>query len=192
MSLNSGRKSFGTRPLFTRKRIVGTIACVVGLVNLGGCVFGGGVLVRTSAFPFDPPKGGETGGVVYLLVGTDAGIERHETELQYSPPGEEDPRADIIFLFRLGEDGQATMVPVPRDVLAPREEGAPIRLALHLLQGPQQLADAVCGALGVGVDRYVSIDAAGFVDAVDALGGIEADNPYPVRDWRAKLDLPAG
>ncbi len=130
---------------------------------------------------------------VYLFVGADSGIDRNPLELQYTDPGDAAPsRADALILVRVRDDGTATVVPVPRDLLVPRESGAHSRLALRLLDGPQAVVDGVCGSLGVAVTRYVSVDGAGFTAAIDALGGIETDVPFSVRDSRADLELAAG
>lgn len=197
MSTNSGRESQGSRPLFLRGRGFRAAFLIVGLVVVAALIFTSVVWSRVDTFDLLPPGGdnddaqSQTLGTTYLVVGTDVGIERHPTEVQYDAPGEERARADVLFLVNVVE-GEATVVPVPRDLLAPREQGAPIRLALHLLDGPQQVVNGVCGALGVAVERYVSVDAPGFIDGVDALGGVEVDLPYDIRDWRAKLELPAG
>src|SRR5699024_8663291 len=149
-------------------------------------VFGVSALIlwgRIETFALEPPGQVADTQPVYLVVGTDAGIERNPGEAQYVAPGEEEQqRADVVILLRMNEDGSAVSVPVPRDVLVPREQQAPVRLAMRLLEGPQALVDGVCGALGVSVNRYVSIDAPGFIAAVDALGGIPAELPVPVRD----------
>lgn len=149
--------------------------------------------VRIDFFAIEPPGGASDPQPVYLVVGTDGGIERAPGQAQYVPPGEEEtPRADVVILFRMDEDGTATSVPIPRDLLVPREQRAPGRLGMQLLEGPQALVDGVCEALGVPVNRYVSVNATGFVSAVDALGGVRVDLAAPMRDPKADLDLGAG
>src|SRR5699024_301602 len=92
----------------------------------------------------------------------------------------------------MDEDGTATSVPIPRDLLVPREQRAPGRLGMQLLEGPQALVDGVCEALGVPVSRYCSVSATGFVSAIGALGGIRVDLAAPMRGPTAARALGAG
>lgn len=173
-----------------------TLAVILAALLALALVLGISALIvwgRIETFALEPPGSVAGPQPVYLVVGTDAGIERNPGELQYVAPGEEEKqRADVVILLRMNEDGTAAAVPIPRDVLVPREQQAPARLAMRLLDGPQALVDGVCGALGVSVNRYVSIDAPGFVAAIDALGGVPAEIPLPVRDSKADLELDAG
>ena len=125
-------------------------------------------------------------GTVYLFVGADSGIERAPTDVQSSTP-EGQGRADALVLVRLGPDGTATAVSVPRDLTATGDYFGP--LALALLEGPDVLVQSVCATTGVAVDRYVSIDAPGFIGAIDALGGIEVNIEHPLRDPAAELSI---
>ncbi|MEJ6489568.1 LCP family protein [Leucobacter sp. USCH14] len=125
-------------------------------------------------------------GTVYLFVGADSGIERAPSDVQRSTP-EGQARADALVLVRLGPDGTASAVSVPRDLTSTGDYFGP--LALALLEGPDVLMQSVCSTMGVAVDRYVSIDATGFVGAIDALGGIEVDIEHPIRDPAAELGI---
>ncbi|MGW9020110.1 LCP family protein [Leucobacter chromiiresistens] len=125
-------------------------------------------------------------GTVYLFVGADSGIERAESDVQRSTP-EGQARADALVLVRLASNGDASAMSIPRDLVATGDAIGPI--ALSLLEGPEALMQSVCSATGVAVDRYVSIDAPGFVEAIDALGGIEVDVELPVRDPAAELGI---
>lgn len=132
--------------------------------------------------------GEKTSDIVYLFVGTDTGIERAASDVQNRTPDDQ-ARADAIVLVRLGADGTASAVSVPRDVLS--TDGTFEPLALALLDGPTSLIASVCSTTGVAVDRYVSIDGSGFVDAIDALGGVEVDIDAPIRDEAANLSIDA-
>lgn len=145
------------------------------------------LLLRAQYPSFQAPGSGDSSRTVYLFVGSDRDIERPDGDVQQTPYG----RADIVLLVSLDESGAATALSVPRDLVAVGI-GAPTRFAQTLQAGPQQLADAVCSTLGVGVDRYVEIDTAGFVAAIDALGGIDIALPYSLRDEAAGLALDSG
>ena len=126
---------------------------------------------------------------VYLFVGADSGIDRAVTDAQYSADGS--ARADVIVMVRVDAAGTATALSIPRDLLTDYTP-YPTRLALTYLDGPDGLTEAVCGTLGVAVDRFVSIDTKSFVQAVDQLGGVEVKLPHPIRDTFYGLELPAG
>ncbi|WP_200329387.1 LCP family protein [Leucobacter sp. L43] len=127
-----------------------------------------------------------SGDTVYLFVGADSGIERAATDIQRDTPDGQ-ARADALVLVRLGADGTASAVSLPRDLLS--TDGYFGSIALALLDGPDVLMESVCSTTGVAVDRYVSIDGSGFVDAIDALRGIEVDIEYPLRDPAAELSI---
>ncbi|WP_084705322.1 LCP family protein [Leucobacter chironomi] len=126
---------------------------------------------------------------VYLFVGADSGIERSPDDIQYAADGR--ARADVVLLVRLGDGGEVSAVSVPRDILV-THAGRLQRLAVTLLDGPGGVIEGICTGLGVSVDRYVQIDASGFADVVDALGGIDVELPTPLRDPAADLELTAG
>lgn len=169
------------------------IAAVVALalvLALGGVAAVLASRIDTVAMPQldaeDEPQRANSGDAVYLFVGADSGIERAPTDVQSSTP-EGQARADALVLVRLGDDGTASAVSLPRDLLS--TNGSFGSIALALLDGPEVLMQSVCSTTGVAVDRYVSIDGAGFVDAIDALGGIEVDIEYPLRDAAAELTV---
>ena len=125
-------------------------------------------------------------GVVYMFVGADSGIERSDSDVQAETPDGQ-ARADAIVLVRLSPAGTASAVSIPRDMLS--LDGSWEPMSLKLLDGPESLMRGVCDTIGVTVDRYVSIDGAGFVDAIDALGGVDVDVDHPVRDTAAELSI---
>jgi len=147
------------------------------------------VLVRIDTVDIVPLGSQDRDDHVYLFVGADSGIKRLPGDEQYSL--DERARADVLLLVRLGNDGSVSAVSVPRDVVV-SHAGRQQRLALTLLDGPGGVIEGVCTGLGVSVDRYVAIDAAGLTAAIDALGGIEVNLPTALRDPGAGLDLPQG
>jgi len=53
----------------------------------------------------------------------------------------------------------------------------------QLGSGPQLAIQTINTNFGVNVDYYIRIDFIGFLDLVDALGGIEVDLPYPTAGY---------
>ena len=60
------------------------------------------------------------------------------------------------------------------------------------INGGTLLSVQISEMTGINVDHFAQFDFEGFVDIIDAVGGIDLCLDYPVRDSRAHLDLPAG
>lgn len=128
-------------------------------------------------------------GAIYLLVGEDGGIARHAADSQADEML--GARADVLVLVRINQNSAASVISVPRDLLVD-QGGFPSRAALTLQGGAQSLVDGLCGALGVAIDHYVSVDAAAFPEVIDSLGGLRIDLRFAIRDTHHGLDLAAG
>jgi LCP family protein required for cell wall assembly len=143
---------------------------------------------RLGHFSVRLPAG--SGQDVWLLIGSDSrahvppGAPAAVFGTTADVPGS---RADIILLVRRS-GRRVTTLSIPRDLLV-HAHGRLSRLALTLLDGPQQLIDAVCATLRVAVQHLVLIDFDGFVDLIDALGGVTVAIPRPIRDSHTGLDL---
>lgn len=141
------------------------------------------------------PAQTDEGVEVFLLVGSDSRDDLESFEGFGAFGGH---RADVVMvLLRTGSE--AAVLSLPRDlwVESPCFSGES-RLNQMLegcgddLNGPTALTVAVEELIGEQVDHFAMVDLAGFQAAVDAVGGYEICVENPVRDQRAKLDLPAG
>lgn len=159
------------------------LALLVDLIVLGS---------RVTAVPLAmPPVDDDVD--TWVIVGSDSrshapeasSVEEFGTTEQV--PGE---RADLIILLTVA-DGTARAVSVPRDLLV-TDQGYPMRLAMTLQHGPQRLLDAMCTSLGVPADHFVGLHFDGFVDVVDAAGGVDVTLSHAVRDPLSGLNLRAG
>lgn len=120
----------------------------------------------------------------YMVVGSDIG----------------DFRADVIILVMLPTDGSAPiMVSLPRDLYLPnRCTQSYTRLNANFngcgaeINGPTLLSGAVADFTGVEVDHFALFTFDGFEEIIDEVGGVEICVEYPVRDRKARLNLPAG
>jgi LCP family protein required for cell wall assembly len=96
------------------------------------------------------------GATNVLLIGTDG-------------PLAEGARADSIAILRF--DGSGTrLLSIPRDLYDAEADTRVNQVAAS--EGAQGVIDAVGRSTGVPIDHYVAIDPAGFVDLVDATGGL--------------------
>jgi LCP family protein required for cell wall assembly len=143
--------------------------------------------VTAAAVPLETLPGAPS-HVVFLLIGGDAG------------EGRSGVRTDSISLLGVNPDtGDAYMIGIPRNI-----EGAPVPPSLqqrfpngyrdlinsayqwgerHAGETPDPnhpggsvLKGVVAELTGVTVDYYIRIDMAGFVDLVDAVGGVSVEN----------------
>ncbi|GAA2451804.1 LCP family protein [Actinomadura vinacea] len=154
----------------------------------------------------DVPKGAMT-----ILV---AGVDRREgltREQQRKArlgrePGE---RSDTMLLMQVSRDhDRVTVVNLPRDsyVTIPSHksngsEGAkgtqvpsrPGKLTwAYQFGGPDLTVDTVKRSTGLSIDHYVEVNFYGFVNMVDALGGVDVCTEQPINDSKSGLVLPAG
>lgn len=131
-------------------------------------------------------------GTHILLVGTDsrAGIDA-DTENAGLILGEGigGSRTDTIMILRLEEEG-SKFLSLPRDLWLPIDGGGEGRINTAFGRGPEAVINTVQMELGVPLSNYVQIDLAGFIDLVDAVGGVDITIPHPAFDTRSGLNLP--
>lgn len=136
------------------------------------------------------PDAGPSGAQTILVLGSDSRGEAGDTQ-----GGEaRDARSDTMMLVRLhGDREHVTVVGVPRDSWVDIPGHGPDKInAAYALGGPPLAIQTVESTTGVRVDHYVEIDFAGFVDVVDALGGVEVCLPEAIYDDKAHLAMEAG
>ena len=109
-------------------------------------------------------------------------------------------RTEVVALVRVdpGAD-ELRMVNIPRDSVVTRCDGTRGRInAAHSIGertsigGVSCVVQTVSDWSGVSIDHAVMVDFRGFLEIVDAIGGIEMYIEEPMRDQRANLDLQAG
>lgn len=136
-----------------------------------------------------------------LLVGLDSREGLSEEERRELSSGDfEGSRADSIMLAQLRTDGSAgALLSIPRDLRVTRCDGSVGRINAAFSigerlgeEGGSCLVSTVHDLTGIGVNHYVELDFAGFVEVIDALGGVELCPPEPLFDTKAGLDLEAG
>jgi LCP family protein required for cell wall assembly len=64
--------------------------------------------------------------------------------------------------------------------------------SLRLLLGYDAMVETFETLFAVPIDYYIEIDMADFGRLVNAVGGVDVTNPYPLYDPPIELDLPAG
>lgn len=108
----------------------------------------------------------------YLLVGTD-------TRANLNPEGGSTDEGcnctDTIMILRRDPDNGAALVSVPRDLWVdiPGYGSDRINSAYAHDNGSGVLIETIQSELGIRIDHYAEIDFAGFVEIVDAIGGVQ-------------------
>ncbi|MEU6235961.1 LCP family protein [Kitasatospora sp. NPDC047058] len=198
----------GRRRVWPRRLAAGLALGV--LVTSGGgwaVLHGLGSIDRVDAFSGDQARPADDGATTFLVVGTDDrdGIPERTLKDVLHAGGESCHCTDTMMIVRLAGNGaRAGVVSIPRDsyVDIPAHRDPATRKdvpaakgkinAAYGMGGPQLTVATVEQNTGLRIDHYVQLDFAGFVSAVDAVGGVRVCTAKPLKDEYSGLDLPAG
>jgi len=132
-------------------------------------------------------------GTTYLVVGSDSreGLDQAERQ-ELSTGSAEGGRTDTIMLLHTG-DGAPLLMSIPRDSLVdiPGQGNTKINAA-YALGGPELLVRTIEQNTGIRVDDYIEIGFGGFVNVVDAVGGVDICPEQSITDRKAGLDIKKG
>lgn len=147
-------------------------------------------ITPTGARPAEQP------GTTYLLVGSDSrkGLSAAENKrLGTGGVGSDiGQRTDTIMLLHTGS-GPDTLLSIPRDSIVPIPGHGTTKInAAFAIGGPKLLVKTIEQTTGVRVDDYVEIGFGGFVNAVDAVGGITVCPRQRMVDAKANLRIRKG
>ena len=135
----------------------------------------------------------EQPGTTYLLVGSDSRANLSKDERKRLGTGNAGGRrTDTIMLLHVGS-GPNLLLSIPRDspVNIPGRGRTKINAAFAF-GGPKLLTRTIEQDTGVRVDHYVEIGFGGFVNAVDAVGGIRVCAKKRLDDPLANLHMNKG
>jgi LCP family protein required for cell wall assembly len=135
----------------------------------------------------------EQKGTTYLLVGSDSrqGLTRKQ-QLALGVGKGVGRRTDTIMLLHVGA-GPNLLMSIPRDSLVPIPGHGTTKInAAFAYGGPRLLAATIENNTGIRVDDYIEIGFSGFVDVVDAVGGIQICPKTNIKDPRAGIHLEKG
>ncbi|MHB1864894.1 MAG: LCP family protein [Candidatus Saccharimonadales bacterium] len=100
--------------------------------------------------------------------------------------------SDIIIIVHLVPSSHtATILSIPRDTFVPnaRSGNEAFKIDAALYQGPSQLVAAVEQDFGIPIQHYAEVGFDGFVNIVNAIGGIKMNFPMPVYDAYSYLNV---
>ncbi len=131
-------------------------------------------------------------GTNYLIIGSDSreGVDEDNPNAGVIfGEGDGGTRTDTVVLLHIGE--QNAMMAIPRDLLvtnaATGEEG---RINAAIQSSPDALIQTVQQTLGVPVHHFMEVDFAGFLELVDAVGGVDIEFEFPAFDEKSGLSIP--
>jgi LCP family protein required for cell wall assembly len=133
-------------------------------------------------------------GKTYVLVGSDsrAGLSKAEQK-RLGTGSTAGQRTDTIMLVYLPPGGKPALISVPRDSYVDIPGRGNNRInAAYAFGGPELLVQTVEQNTSLRVDGYMEIGFGGFVNVIDALGGIRMCLPSAIKDRDSHIDLPKG
>jgi LCP family protein required for cell wall assembly len=192
-----GRRRAWLRP----RRILGVLAVLLALVliGVGGMYFYlNSKLNRQDVLVNYPGRPAVSAGTNWLIAGSDSrqGLTRKEERKLHTGrlsaiSGE---RSDTIMILHIpANGGRPVLVSIPRDsyVPIPGHGSSKINAAFDY-GGPKLLAETVQNATGLYINHYMGIGFGGFVQVVNAVGGVHICVPGKMVDPLSGLRLKPG
>ncbi len=133
-------------------------------------------------------------GTTILLVGSDSreGLTRAERK-KLGTGSTAGQRTDTIMILYVPPGGKPALISVPRDSYLPIPGNGTNKVnAAYAVGGPDLLVATVEQNTGLRMDGYTEIGFGGFVNVIDAVGGIRMCLPSAIKDADSHLDLAKG
>jgi LCP family protein required for cell wall assembly len=190
-----GGRSGWRRP----RRWIKLIAALVALILVVGVAlyfFLDSKLHRVNALVNYQGRPAAAAGSNWLIAGSDSrqGLTRKQ-ELKYSTGRDiSGHRSDTVLVLHISSNGTPNvLVSLPRDsyVQIPGHGWNKLNAA-YSFGGPKLMAETVQNATGLRVDHYMEIGFGGFVNVVNAVGGVTMCLPSALHDQASGLHLKAG
>ncbi len=133
-----------------------------------------------------------------LVIGSDTRVGESASQAQQfgSSSDVTGQRSDVVQLWRVNPSAKTIqIVSIPRDTVVTMlppdssQYGTYNRINSSYNTGPNQLVKTITANFGIPINHVVQVDFAGFQDAVNALGGIYMDFPYPAKDAYSGLNI---
>jgi len=145
----------------------------------------------------EAPSGSRPGnqpGTTFLLVGSDSreGLTKEERQ-KLGTGSSAGQRTDTIMILYIPPGGKPALISVPRDSYLPIPKHGSNKInSAYAFGGPQLLVQTVEQNTDLRIDAYLEIGFGGFVNVIDAVGGIEMCLPKAIKDRDSHIDLPKG
>ncbi len=132
-----------------------------------------------------------------LLIGSDsrAGLTPEQQAQFGSAASNGGQRSDVVKIVHIvPATGQVSVLSIPRDTMIAvagdtSQTGKYNRINATYNAGPDQLVESIQANFGIPIEHVVQINFDGLEGAVDAIGGIKVDFPFPAKDSYTGLDV---
>ena len=132
-----------------------------------------------------------------LVIGSDsrAGLSAADAAHFGSEDSTGGQRSDVVKIIHVDPaTDQVRVLSIPRDTVVTvagktTETGTYNRINATYGSGPDQLVQTIENNFGIPINHVIQVDFAGFRGAVDAIGGIDLDFPYPAKDTYTGLNI---
>ncbi|MDD5621993.1 MAG: LCP family protein [Actinomycetota bacterium] len=103
-------------------------------------------------------------------------------------------RADIIMLFHLDpEENTGSLLSIPRDTLVEIPGHGEDKInAAYAYGGEELMIRTINSFLGAEINHYITLDFEGFVELIDALGGVDITIERPIVDPKSGANFASG
>lgn len=147
---------------------------------------------NVKAFPANG-RPGEQPGTTYLIIGSDSRADlTPEQRKELGTGGDVGQRTDTIMLLHTGS-GPNLLMSIPRDSIVEIPGNGVTKVnAAYAFGGQKLLVRTLENETGIRIDHTVEIGLGGFVDVVNAVGGIEVCPTEAMKDPLANLDIKKG
>jgi LCP family protein required for cell wall assembly len=137
-----------------------------------------------------PPSGVEN----IVLVGSTSrcALKQQSTAFGLCSEGVTGVNSDVVMILHLDPNRKtASILSIPRDLFVPNARtSGPNKIDAALVQGPEQLVDAIQQDFGIPIHHYVELNFDSFQGIVNALGGLKMYFPMPLYDAESSLNIP--
>ena len=132
-----------------------------------------------------------------LVIGSDsrAGLSAADAAHVGAAATQTGQRSDVVKIIHVDPStGEIRVLSIPRDTMVTvagdtSQTGKYNRINATYGNGPDQLVQTIEANFGIPINHVVQVDFAGFRGAVDAIGGINLDFPYPAMDTYTGLNI---
>ena len=132
-----------------------------------------------------------------LLIGSDtrANVSSADQNAYGNTSTAGGQRSDVVKIAHIvPATGQVSILSIPRDTVVKvagdtSQIGTYNRINATYNSGPDQLVQTIQDNFGISIAHVVQLNFMGFRGAVDAIGGVNLDFPYPARDAYTGLNI---
>jgi LCP family protein required for cell wall assembly len=179
----------------SKKKIIGLSVLAIVILAIGAAAWDGWQLYHKLHKLTVGNLSSSVGGAENILVAGSTNrcnLKVQNAEWGFCSQGVTGVNSDIIFIVHMVPSSHTvSLLSIPRDTFIPnaRSGDEAFKIDAALYQGPTQLVTAIEQDFGIPIQHYAEVGFDGFVNIVNAVGGIKMDFPMPVYDSESYLNV---